>query len=41
MESANDIKAAEKTYGSFISALKWTVPLIAIITFVIVLLIAA
>lgn len=41
MASANDMKAAEKTYGSFISVLKWAVPLIAIITLIIVVMIAA
>jgi hypothetical protein len=40
MASSNDLKSAEKTYGSFISLLKWSVPLIALITFVIVVLIA-
>lgn len=40
MASGNDMKAAEKTYGSFISLLKWSVPLIAIITLIVVVLIA-
>lgn len=40
MASANDMKAAEKTYGGFISMLKWTVPLIALIALVVVVLIA-
>ena len=38
--SANDMKAAEKTYSSFIASLKWSVPLIALIALVVVLLIA-
>ncbi len=35
-----DLKSAERTYGSFIDTLKWSVPLIAVIAFVVVLLIA-
>lgn len=35
-----DVKSAEKTYSSFIDTLKWSVPLIAVIAFVVVLLIA-
>ncbi|WP_128892140.1 aa3-type cytochrome c oxidase subunit IV [Erythrobacter sp. HKB08] len=38
--SANDMKAAEKTYGGFIASLKWAVPLIALIALVVVVLIA-
>ena len=38
--SANDMKAANKTYGSFIGSLKWIVPLIAVITAFVVVLIA-
>ncbi len=41
MASANDMKAAEKTYSSFISNLKWTVPLIAVITAIVVILISS
>ncbi|UYH55314.1 aa3-type cytochrome c oxidase subunit IV [Qipengyuania sp. SS22] len=40
MESANDHKAHNQTYGSFIDTLKWSVPLIAILTLVVVILIA-
>lgn len=40
MESANDMKAHSKTYSSFIGMLKWAVPLLAIITLIIVILIA-
>ena len=40
MAPANDQKAAERTYNSFIGILKWSVPLIAVIAFVVVLLIA-
>jgi len=40
MASPNDTKSAEKTYGSFISLLKWSVPIIAVIVLVIVVLIA-
>ncbi|MBX7541076.1 aa3-type cytochrome c oxidase subunit IV [Qipengyuania sphaerica] len=41
MESANDRKAHEKTYGSFIAMLKWTIPLLAVITAVVVVLISS
>ncbi len=40
MASANDMKAAEKTYGGFIGMLKWSVPLIALIALLVVILIA-
>ncbi len=40
MASANDMKAATKTYDSFIANLKWSVPLIAVITAIVVILIA-
>jgi len=40
MASATDMTAAEKTYGGFISMLKWAVPLICVITMIIVMLIA-
>ncbi len=40
MDSANDMKAHERTYGGFIGLLKWSVPLIAIITLVIILIIS-
>ena len=41
MASGNDMKAAEKTYGSFIGMLKWSVPLIIVITAIVVVLIAS
>ena len=41
MNSANDRKAHEKTYGSFIDMLKWAVPLLAVITAVIVVMISS
>jgi hypothetical protein len=40
MASANDMKAAEKTYSGFISLLKWSVPLIAVIALFVIFLIA-
>ena len=40
MDSANDRKAHEKTYGSFISMLKWVVPLLAVITALIIVMIS-
>ncbi|WP_256438993.1 hypothetical protein [Erythrobacter sp. JK5] len=38
--ASQDIDKAEKMYGGFISTLKWTVPLIALITLFVVMLIA-
>lgn len=40
MESANDMKAHARTYDSFIATLKWSVPLLTVITAIIVVLIA-
>jgi hypothetical protein len=39
-QSANDMKAHQQTYGGFISLLKWALPLVAVITLVVVILIA-
>jgi hypothetical protein len=39
-DSANDMKAHASTYDSFIGLLKWTVPLIAVITLLVVLIIS-
>ena len=41
MESANDMKAHSRTYGSFIGTLKWSVPLLAIIALIVVVMISA
>ncbi len=41
MASANDMKAAEKTYGGFISLLKWAVPVIALLALIIVVVISS
>lgn len=41
MESANDMKAHSKTYSSFIGMLKWSVPLIAVIALIVVVLISS
>ncbi|WP_246204953.1 aa3-type cytochrome c oxidase subunit IV [Altericroceibacterium indicum] len=40
MMSANDMKAAEKTYEQFIGTLKWSVPLIAILVAFVVIAIS-
>lgn len=40
MEPGNDMKAHSKTYGSFIGMLKWAIPVIAIITAIVVILIS-
>lgn len=40
MASANDMEAAQKTYSSFINALKFSVPALALITLLVVILIA-
>jgi hypothetical protein len=39
-QSANDMKAHEQTYGGFINLLKWTLPVIVLITLVVILLIS-
>jgi hypothetical protein len=39
-QSANDLKAHEQTYGGFINLLKWSVPVLVLITLFVVLLIA-
>ena len=41
MASGNDMKAANATYGSFINILKWSVPSIAIIALIVVILISS
>jgi hypothetical protein len=40
MASGNDMKAAEKTYSGFIGLLKWTIPVIAVLVIVVILLIS-
>ncbi|MXO58629.1 aa3-type cytochrome c oxidase subunit IV [Altererythrobacter salegens] len=40
MASANDMKAHEGTYGSFIGLLKWSVPLIALIALFVIFIIS-
>ena len=40
MDSANDMKAHQSTYGGFIGLLKWSVPVLALITLFIILIIA-
>lgn len=37
MASANDMKAANKTYDGFINALKWAVPALVVITALVVI----
>ncbi|WP_427965552.1 hypothetical protein [Altererythrobacter sp.] len=39
--ATQDMKSAEKTYGGFITLLKWSVPSIALIALVIVILISS
>jgi hypothetical protein len=39
--TVHDMEKAEATYGGFMATLKWTVPVIAIITFGVVALIAS
>nr|WP_298926389.1 aa3-type cytochrome c oxidase subunit IV [uncultured Erythrobacter sp.] len=38
--ATNDIDSANQTYSGFIASLKWAVPLIAIITLFVIMLIA-
>jgi len=40
MAAANDMKAAKKTYGGFVTLLKWTVPILAILTLIVILIIS-
>ncbi|MXO63506.1 aa3-type cytochrome c oxidase subunit IV [Qipengyuania oceanensis] len=40
MASGNDMKAHSGTYAGFIAKLKWMVPLIAVIAFIVVILIS-
>lgn len=40
MASGNDMESAKSTYDSFIANLKWSVPLIAVIAFIVVIIIA-
>lgn len=40
MGSANDMKAANQTYGGFITLLKWTVPVTALIALFVIFLIS-
>ena len=39
MADSQNIKANEKTYDGFIGMLKWSVPLLAVITLVVILII--
>ena len=41
MASGNDMKAAEQTYGSFITLFKWGSVLVALVTLVVVVLISS
>jgi Bacterial aa3 type cytochrome c oxidase subunit IV len=36
MANPQDIKANEQTYGGFIGMLKWVLPLLAVLTFIII-----
>ncbi|MDA0820244.1 MAG: hypothetical protein O3C52_00375 [Proteobacteria bacterium] len=38
--ASHDMKVANKTYGGFISLLKWSIPIIAVITLFVIMLIA-
>jgi len=38
--TVNDMDKARATYESFLATLKWTVPTLAVITFIVILLIA-
>ena len=35
--ASQDMKAAEQTYAGFINAVKWSVPILALITFAVVI----
>jgi Bacterial aa3 type cytochrome c oxidase subunit IV len=40
MATGNDMKAHGATYESFIGLIKWTIPVVAVITIVVVLVIS-
>jgi hypothetical protein len=40
MATGNDMKAHGSTYSAFVSMVKWSVPVVAIITLIVVLIIA-
>ncbi|OYW45279.1 MAG: hypothetical protein B7Z08_03535 [Sphingomonadales bacterium 32-68-7] len=40
MEPANDMKAAEQTYSGFIGLIKWSVPILAVVVVLVILLIS-
>ena len=40
MASGNDMKFHNATYGGFLNLLKWTVPIIAVIGFAVIILIS-
>lgn len=40
MDSAHEMKVHQKTYGGFITLLKWSVPGLALATLVVILLIS-
>ena len=40
MDSAQEMKAHQKTYGGFISLIKWSLPPILLITLVVIILIS-
>ena len=40
MADSHDIKSHQNTYGSFIGMLKWSIPVIAVIVLIVVLLIS-
>lgn len=41
MAAGNDMKAHRVTYGSFVTLLKWTVPILAVIGLLIIVLISS
>lgn len=40
MAAGNDMKAHTSTYGSFITLLRWSVPILAVIALAVILLIS-
>ncbi|GGD97655.1 hypothetical protein GCM10011515_16770 [Tsuneonella deserti] len=41
MATGNDMKAHTSTYGSFITLLKWSVPIVAVIALIVLVLISS
>jgi hypothetical protein len=41
MAGADNMKAANRTYGSFIALVKWAVPIVAVVALIVIILISS